>query len=223
MKIAEVFYSVQGEGSLVGVPSVFVRTSGCNLRCSWCDTPYTSWRPEGEDFSVDEILARVGRYGASYVVVTGGEPMIAPEIAALTWGLRSQGLHITIETAGTRCQPVECDLMSISPKLSNSTPEGAWSLRHDRLRIQPEVLGELIRNFEYQLKFVVAHPTDLTEIRELLATLEADRRKVILMPEGVDPKILRERGEWIVEVCKKEGFRFSPRLHIELYGDRRGV
>jgi 7-carboxy-7-deazaguanine synthase len=132
-------------------------------------------------------------------------------------------MHITIETAGTRREPVECDLMSISPKLANSTPAGSWAIRHDHLRIQPEVLGGLIRDFEYQLKFVVARPTDLNEIRDLLTSLEADRRKVILMPEGVDPGTLRERGEWIVEICKKEGFRFSSRLHVELYGNRRGV
>lgn len=223
MRIAEIFHSVQGEGSLAGVPSVFVRTSGCNLRCSWCDTPYTSWRPEGEDLPVERILARVDSYGAGHVVVTGGEPMIAPEIAVLSRGLRTRGLHITIETAGTRYEPVECDLMSISPKLSNSTPEGDWAARHDRLRLQPEVLRRLMEEFEYQLKFVVAHPTDLNEIRELLEKLEADRGRVILMPEGVDPGILRERGRWIVEVCKQEGFRFSPRLHVELWGNRRGV
>src|SRR5437868_469678 len=101
MKVAEIFYSLQGEGSLVGVPSVFVRTSGCNLRCGWCDTPYTSWKPEGDELSLDEIMQRVGSFAARHVVVTGGEPMIAPEIAALTERLRGNGLHITIETAGT--------------------------------------------------------------------------------------------------------------------------
>ena len=124
MKIAEIFYSVQGEGGLVGVPSVFVRTSGCNLRCSWCDTPYTSWEPEGEERSIEEILASAAAFPARHVVVTGGEPMIAPGIVPLTEGLRARGLHVTIETAGTVFAPVACDLMSISPKLSNSTPGG---------------------------------------------------------------------------------------------------
>ena len=125
MRIAEIFYSVQGEGSLVGVPSVFVRTSGCNLRCSWCDTPYTSWNPEGEDLTVEEILARADRFPAArHVVLTGGEPMIAPGIVELSQRFRELGLHITIETAGTVFAPVACDLMSISPKLANSTPEG---------------------------------------------------------------------------------------------------
>src|SRR5580658_10281484 len=110
VKIAEIFYSIQGEGKLVGVPSVFVRTSGCNLRCSWCDTPYTSWKPEGADFTLDQILDEVKAHPAKHVVVTGGEPMIAPEIVPLTERLRGIGLHITVETAGTVFQPVACDL-----------------------------------------------------------------------------------------------------------------
>ena len=101
LKIAELFYSIQGEGSLVGVPSVFIRTSGCNLRCAWCDTPYASWKPEGEDRSVGSLLEQVAGFGARYVVLTGGEPMLAPQIGELTAGLHGLGMHITIETAGT--------------------------------------------------------------------------------------------------------------------------
>ena len=223
MRIAEIFYSIQGEGSLVGIPSVFVRTSGCNLRCVWCDTPYTSWEPEGEERSLETILTEVDSYPARHVVVTGGEPMIAPEIVPLTESLRSRGLHITIETAGTVFAPVACDLMSISPKLSNSTPEGRRAARHDRLRIQPEVLKRLMSAYAYQLKFVIADPKDVNEVREVLLTTAADTNKVVLMPEGVDPAVLRERGVWLAEICKREGFRFSPRLHIDLYGNRRGV
>jgi 7-carboxy-7-deazaguanine synthase len=224
LRIAELFYSIQGEGSLVGVPSVFVRTSGCNLRCQWCDTPYTSWKPEGADWTLDRILDEVRAHPAQHVVVTGGEPMIAPQIVGLTERLRDAGMHITIETAGTVDQPVACDLMSISPKLSNSTPfDSNWSERHDRLRIQPEVLSELMARYEYQLKFVVAQPVDLQEVRDLVESLQADRERVILMPEGVSRDIVRERALWISEICKEEGFRFSPRLHVDLWGDRRGV
>src|ERR1022692_3133813 len=123
LKIAELFYSVQGEGSLLGVPSVFIRTSGCNLRCAWCDTPYTSWQPEGTDLELEQILDEVAAHPTRYVVVTGGEPMIAPDIVALTARLRERGKHITVETAGTVFVPVACDLMSISPMLANSTPD----------------------------------------------------------------------------------------------------
>ena len=223
MKIAEIFYSIQGEGSLIGVPSVFVRTSGCNLRCSWCDTPYTSWQPEGVERTVDEIVNEVQQYPARHVVVTGGEPMIAPGIVHLTERLREHRLHITIETAGTVFVPVACDLMSISPKLANSTPDGRWAAQHDRLRFQPDVLRSLMARYDYQLKFVVAQREDLDEIHRILEEINADRRKVILMPEGIEPSVLRERGIWLAELAKTEGFRFTPRLQVELWGNRRGV
>ena len=223
MKIAELFYSIQGEGSLVGVPSVFIRTSGCNLRCAWCDTPYTSWQPEGADLTLNQIVDEVKAHPARHVVVTGGEPMIAPEIIALTERLRGLDLHITVETAGTVFQPVACDLMSISPKLANSTPNGRWAAQHDRLRIQPGVLLELMARYPYQLKFVIEKADDLDEVRALIGALRADRSRVILMPEGTDRDRLRERGVWLAEICKQEGFRFSPRLHVDLWGHRRGV
>ncbi|HEX4809270.1 MAG TPA: 7-carboxy-7-deazaguanine synthase QueE [Bryobacteraceae bacterium] len=227
MKISEVFYSIQGEGSLAGVPSVFVRTSGCNLRCVWCDTPYTSWKPEGEDRSLTSLLQDIAAYQAAHVVVTGGEPMIAPEIVPLTEALRSAGLHITIETAGTVYAPVACDLMSISPKLRNSTPfereGGRWAPHHDRLRYQSDILRQLTSEYPYQLKFVVSAPEDLAEIETIVAELGADRSHVVLMPEGTSGSVLHERGLWIAEICKRTGFRYGPRLHVDLWGDRRGV
>ncbi len=227
MKISEIFYSIQGEGTLAGVPSVFVRTSGCNLRCTWCDTPYTSWEPEGREISIPDIVAEVHAYQAGHVVVTGGEPMIAPGIVELTGELKRLELHITVETAGTIDQPVVCDLMSISPKLKNSTPHqrdsGRWAAQHDRLRYQPDVLMRLMRDYQYQLKFVVSDPADLTEIKSILIDTGADRRCVLLMPEGIDGATLQERARWLAEVCKRERFRYSPRLHIDLFGNRRGV
>ena len=227
MRIAEIFHSVQGEGALVGVPSVFVRTSGCNLRCTWCDTPYTSWQPEGNERGLDAILEEIRGYEARHVVVTGGEPMIAPGIVGLTEGLQRLGLHVTIETAGTVFAPVLCDLMSISPKLRNSTPRerenGRWAAQHERLRYQPEVLRRLLQTYPYQLKFVIESPDDVGEIRAMLRELDADAGRVVLMPEGIDAETLRNRGRWIVEICKTEGWRFSPRLHVDLWGNRRGV
>jgi 7-carboxy-7-deazaguanine synthase len=224
MRIAEIFYSVQGEGTLVGVPSVFVRTSGCNLRCTWCDTPYTSWNPEGEDLALSEILARVALFAsARHIVLTGGEPMIAAGIVDLSQQLRERGLHITVETAGTVFTEVACDLMSISPKLSNSTPEGLFQAHHEKLRMQPEVLRRLMRGYDYQLKFVIAREEDIEEARDVIANLDAPAEKVILMAEGVSAGVLRERGLWLAELCKQYGYRFSPRLHVDLYGNRRGV
>jgi 7-carboxy-7-deazaguanine synthase len=223
VKIAEIFYSIQGEGKLAGVPSVFVRSSGCNLRCSWCDTPYTSWRPEGTEMTVPEIVDRVRGFNARHAVITGGEPMIARGVEELSRRLREAEMHITIETAGTVFLAVECDLMSISPKLSNSTPEGEWAGRHDKLRIQIEVIRRLMDLCDYQLKFVVSRPEDIGEIHDIVSSTRAEMGKVILMPEGTDPLRLREKAVWIAELCKAEGFRYGPRLHVDIWGDRRGV
>jgi 7-carboxy-7-deazaguanine synthase len=223
LKIAELFYSLQGEGSLLGMPSVFIRTSGCNLRCAWCDTPYASWYPEGTELTLDQIIDEVQAHPAMHVVVTGGEPMIQPEIGPLTERLRNIGMHITIETAGTVFHPLACDLMSISPKLSNSTPNDKFAPQHDRLRIQPDVLRQLMTRYEYQLKFVVEKPEDLGEVKTLVEEIDADPESVILMPEGTDRERLQERSLWLAELCKEEGFRFSPRLHVALWGDQRGV
>lgn len=227
MKIAEIFYSIQGEGILLGMPSVFVRTSGCNLRCTWCDTPYTSWQPEGQEMSVEEIAREVRHFPASHTVVTGGEPMIAREMVALTRQLRDGGSHVTVETAGTYYSSVACDLMSISPKLANSAPfereGGRWAAQHERLRYQPEILKRLMAEYEYQLKFVVTSEADLGEIHSMRAELEAPPERILLMPEGTSREVLRERGAWLAEVCKTTGYRYSPRLHVDLWGDRRGV
>jgi 7-carboxy-7-deazaguanine synthase len=224
MRIAEIFYSIQGEGRLAGMPSVFIRTSGCNLRCVWCDTPYTSWEPEGEERSVDEILAAAKRYPAKHAVVTGGEPLLAHEIEDMTKQLKREGFHITIETAATIFKPVSCDLMSLSPKLSNSRPEGKFARMHEEHRLNVPVIQRFIDGYEYQLKFVADKKTDLVEIEDILSKLKnIDRARVLVMPQGRTKEELHERAPWIVELCKEHGFSYTPRLHIELWGNRRGV
>jgi len=229
MRIAEIFRSIQGEGLLTGVPSVFIRTSGCNLRCDWCDTPYASWKPEGPEISVQEILKRISEWDCNHVVLTGGEPMIAPDLPELAEALKNQGKHITIETAGTiPPNGIPCDLASISPKLSNSTPpasrDPAWAQKHESTRLQPEVISEWIRNYLFQLKFVISSENDLIEIKNLLSRLPpVPSDRILLMPEGTDVKTLASRSPWLVEICKREGVRFCPRLHIELFGHKRGT
>ena len=229
MKVCEVFHSIQGEGKLAGVPSVFVRASGCNLRCVWCDTPYASWDAEGEDVAVDEIVRRVEGFGAKHVVLTGGEPMIMPDIVPLWDALKSAGHHVTIETAATVYKPVKPDLASLSPKLSNSTPwqreGGRFAEAHERQRINVAVIQQFIDTSpDFQLKFVVSNESDLAEIEALLKQLTRwSPADVLLMPEGVDAATLQSRAGWMAEVCKRTGYRYCPRLHVELYGNTRGT
>ena len=231
MLIAEIFHSIQGEGDLAGVPSVFVRTSGCNLRCRWCDTPYASWNPEGEDMSVDRILEEVKKFPAKHVVLTGGEPMIARNIRNLAAGLREAGYHITIETAGTVApNGIACDLASISPKFGNSTPlngtiDPAWIQRHEEARHQPEILAEWVRAYPHQIKLVVASEDDAAEALAILefALPDIPKWKIHLMPEGTDPETLAGRASWLIDFCKNNGYRYCPRLHIHLFGNTKGT
>ncbi len=230
MKVSELFYSVQGEGKLSGVPSVFVRASGCNLRCVWCDTPYASWKPEGDNWPVGRIVDEVGKHaGARHVVLTGGEPMIMPEITELCAALKERRYHITIETAGTVWEDVALDLASVSPKLANSTPwereSGRFALKHEEMRINVPVIQKFIdASPDFQLKFVVSGERDLGEIRGLLEQLRGWKpADVQLMPEGIDVGTLNSRMGWVSEICKETGFRFCPRLHILMYGNKRGT
>jgi 7-carboxy-7-deazaguanine synthase len=225
MLISEVFHSVQGEGRYAGTPSVFVRTSGCNLRCWFCDTPYTSWHPEGEQRSVDSLLEQVSGWDCEHVVITGGEPMLVAEVVLLTQRLRGCGRFITIETAGTVWLPVACDLMSISPKLANSTPVGdAWEARHEQRRHQPDVIRRLVSEYPYQLKFVIDRPADLEAVADWLREFpEVSPQNVFLMPQGVENPGLQEKLGWLRPAAEERGWQVTPRLHIELFGNKRGT
>ncbi|MCS6244227.1 MAG: 7-carboxy-7-deazaguanine synthase QueE [Opitutus sp.] len=230
MFISETFYSLQGEGELTGVPSVFIRTSGCNLRCNWCDTPYASWRPEGSERTVEDLVAEACAHAGHHVVLTGGEPMIAKAIHDLAAALRAAGRHITIETAATVAPDgIACDLASLSPKLANSAPDerlpAAWRERHEATRWQPEAVRAWVDGYAYQFKFVVSTPADVAELEGLLASLGRDipPHKVLLMPEATSLDKMRERAAWLGELCKARGYRYAHRLHIELYGNKRGT
>jgi 7-carboxy-7-deazaguanine synthase len=229
MKISEIFYSIQGEGKRAGVPSVFVRTSGCNLRCTWCDTPYASWQPEGQELSVVQIVEQVQQHNAHDVVLTGGEPVIAPEINQLARQLKDTGHFITLETAATVFEPLAIDLASLSPKLSNSTPhdreDGRFAIAHENNRLNLDAIQKFIdQSPDFQLKFVVSGQQNLLEIDEILRQVKnwtpAD---ILLMPEGIDTPALNAKTSWIIDICKSRGFRFCPRLHIALFGNRRGT
>jgi 7-carboxy-7-deazaguanine synthase len=215
----------------VGTPSVFVRVSGCNLRCSWCDTPYASWTPEGPVTDVSEVLEKVLSFGIEHVVLTGGEPMMFDPVEELASGLKKNMKAITIETAGTVYRNLDCDLMSISPKLSNSTPSALagekWAERHEQTRSDRTPLRRLIQSYPYQLKFVVNPESNmkaqLEEIDDVLSEINASARNVLLMAEGTDATVLHARERLLVPVCMAKGFRLTPRLHIDLFGNTRGT
>lgn len=229
MRIAETFSSIQGEGKLAGVPSLFIRVSGCNLRCRWCDTPYASWTPEGENCSLRRIMGLVAKTAIRHVVITGGEPLLMPGMAELCFAIQAIGRHVTVETAGTIYEPLPVDLVSVSPKLSNSTPDaqsgGPWAEIHEQRRLNIPVLQRFIDTAaDLQLKFVIQRPEDVDEVCDVLGKLRNWREEdVLLMPEGTSAELLAERSLWLVEQCQALGYRFAPRLHVMLWGNRRGV
>ncbi len=221
LRIAEIFTSVQGEGIWVGIPSTFIRVSGCNLRCVWCDTPYASWNPEGPMMDIEQIVSQVH---AKHVVLTGGEPMLFDPIETLALELKARGHTITVETAGTIYRDLPCDLASISPKLAHSTPPGDWAERHEASRWKPDVIRQLVETYPYQLKFVVGELSDLVEIEQMLSEIgEVEPHRVLLMPEGTDSATLQRRARELVQPCIDRNWRLSPRWHIDLFGNTRGT
>lgn len=235
MKIAEIYASLQGEGLLAGTPSAFVRASGCNLRCRWCDTPFTSWEPQGDDMSAAEIIAAIRRLRRSHVVITGGEPLLFDDTITICDALRSEGVHVTVETAGTVLPAATAgrrfaDLVSISPKLASSGPPtdtpGGWSTRHEAARRRDTVLTQLMAHGGWQLKFVVGSPADLDEALAWMAELglrPGGTPPIFIMPEGVAAEQLAATTTWLSGACRRLGLRLAPRHHIAWFGHSRGT
>ncbi|MDI6447597.1 7-carboxy-7-deazaguanine synthase QueE [Anaerobaca lacustris] len=232
MRVIEIFHSLQGEGILSGTPSVFVRLAGCPLRCRWCDTKYAWDFSAGDEYGVDDLVEAVSKHPCDHVVITGGEPMVGPDLAAreglaeLTRRLRAGRMHVTIETAGRLfIADLACDLMSISPKMANSVPsEPALAVAHERQRTDPGALAGLIEGYPCQLKFVVEAADDIDEIHRLLDRLPpVPSNRVLLMPQAGTRDELLARAPAVAQLCRETGYRFGHRLHVLLWSDRRGV
>jgi 7-carboxy-7-deazaguanine synthase len=234
LPVNELFYSLQGEGKLAGVPTVFVRTSGCNLRCWYCDSYHTSWEPTHAAMDVEGIVDDVRSHDdADHVVLTGGEPMIHDASVDLLERLDDAGYHVTVETNGTIYRDAPIDLASISPKLRNSTPtperdpkgEGEWAERHEERRIDVDALSALVDTYDFQLKFVVTETADMPEVNDLVARVREAASAtvrdddVLLMPEGATRERLNETRERVAELAMEHGYRYTPRLHVDLWND----
>ena len=227
VRIAEVYASIQGEGQFAGTPSVFVRTTGCNLRCWFCDTPFTSWNPEGSHIAIADLVRQVREFNVEHVVLTGGEPLLQPDCVPLCEQLLAAGHFVTIETAGTVFRSAPASLMSISPKLANSAPSRAnasrWHTRHEQSRSQPDVIAKLIHSREYQLKFVVDQPSDLAEITTYLSDWpQVPGDRIWLMPQARTREELQSRSIWLEQEAVRLGYRFSSRWQIAQFGNQRG-
>jgi 7-carboxy-7-deazaguanine synthase len=176
---------------------------------------------------VQEIVPRVTRHRLPHVVLTGGEPMLFAELVPLSEMLEQAGYHVTIETAGTLYLPVRCHLVSISPKLRNSMPQGVsprWRQRHEQTRHAPHVIRRLVHEYPYQVKFVVGQRRDAAEVETYLADFpEIERHRVWMMPEGTSVEQLRDVATWLVPHCQQQGWRYCARRQIEWFGAVRGT
>jgi len=236
MRINEIFYTLQGEGFNVGKPAIFVRTAGCNLRCNWCDTKYASWFPEGNDMTVNKIVQAINDanpdavpHNHISVVITGGEPMIhAVQLADLVKRLRADRYQVTIETAGTIYnEEVRPTLWSLSPKLAHSAPDPElWPNEHRMHIARNKFRAPFAKFANTQYKFVVRAlclDEDLREIAQFVETHQIDTRKVMLMGEGMTTESAAAAMQPVFEACMRLGYRMCPRLHVLVYGNKRGV
>lgn len=227
MKISEIFYSIQGEGTNTGVPSVFLRLAVCNLQCSWCDTKYSwDWKnydydKEVKEMSVEKVSKEIHRFDCKHLVITGGEPMLQQgELGMLTPSLKKEGYEFEMETNGTILPNKDLvdtvDQWNVSPKLANSD-------NSEELREIPKCYAFFRNQKNAFFKYVVESESDLNEILALIEKYNLPRERVILMPEAKTESSLNEKSAWLIERCKKEGLRFSTRLHIILYGNQRAI
>lgn len=261
--VIELFTSIQGEGIYMGHPSVFVRTTGCNLRCSFkgsiCDTPYSSYNPEKPKYSLDDVIEQFQNHRVKHLVITGGEPMIHQEsivemidaCAKVVKSKYGELLKVTIETNAT-IKPIK-ELLdnnlifwSMSPKLSTSEPvagqNGITPVQarlHKENRINISAIVSMLTSYNSGvMKFVYSDESSYIEIKSLMSVIEKElslyretglycpkdiNNNIMLMPEGITNEQLQSTRIACAEHCISEGWLYTDRLHIVIWGNKRGV
>jgi len=226
LKVSEIFESLQGEGFSSGTPCIFVRLAQCNLHCVWCDTKYTwdferyRYEDEVQELSVTEVAQRVNAAASRRLVLTGGEPLLQQRALKEFFARLAPDIVVEVETNGTivpeAAALTRVNQWNVSPKLANAgDPE--------QFRIRPEALAALRESGRAYLKLVVSSAPDFAEAEALVARLSWPNERVCLMPEAADREQLRARSLSVAEAAHARGFRFSSRLHLELWGGRRGT
>lgn len=219
MRLTEIFKTIQCEGTLTGMVSVIVRLGGCNLQCKWCDERFSSRAKGGLEISINELLKKINKYNCKNIIITGGEPLIYKEIIELSNRLKDADYHVTIETNATIQKRINCDLISMSPKLSHSIPNNIPSEGYERKRINIEAIRYYIRNYDYQIKFVVGLEEDFNEIEAILLKIgDYDRSKILIMPLASSRRQLFAIQKNIVKLCVERNYRYGNRLQLQIWG-----
>lgn len=241
-QIVDLHTCIQGEGRCAGIPHILIRFTGCNLNCmfsEWiCDTAYASWLPEHGKYSLQDIIDIVDENPQiKYALITGGEPTIHPELLKEVIGiLKNYDFFVALETNGTKFVDCDLDLVTISPKLTNSIPVVGTMIaneivqrlasqeNHDKQvnnRYKPDQLLQWMNHRSYQFKFVCTTDAQLREISAIQKELDIPRERIYLMPEGVTNEQLQRRRPWLIEQCIAYGYNYTDRLHIVAYDNKR--
>ena len=226
LKVSEIFESLQGEGVSIGAPCIFVRLAQCNLHCTWCDTKYTwdferyRYEEEVREQSVAEVAQLVNAAPSRRLVLTGGEPLLQQRALGEFFARLAPDIAVEVETNGTivpeRAALSRVNQWNVSPKLASAGDPEAF-------RIRPEALLALRDSGRAYLKLVVSGDQDFAEADALVARLAWPSARVSLMPEAADREQLRARSFAVAEAARARSYRFSSRLHLELWGGRRGT
>lgn len=239
MQIVEQFFSLQGEGKYLGVPSLFVRTNFCNLRCAWrnkdgsitkCDTPYASWyKTKTKNVTSGEIILNAIKHKVNHIVITGGEPLLQEDIVKIVNDLVKKNFIVTIETNGTRFIPQLTTnvFLSISPKLKTSYAQKEntieWKIHRTNNMYIDNLYKYINRSKKFQVKFVYNNDSDIIEIEKIRASTGLLAKYVYLMPQGKTAKQVKANSKKVFEYCMKNKYNYSPRLHIDVWGSKRGI